>query len=193
MVLTDEQIIRKEIQLKERQLDDDPQAIYADTLREERVTNLLDQLNPDNLLTDIEHRIRGEKKDVYTKKWIPRTDNTKKISEELISNFISFLGAVLNQNVSMSNFSEREINGLMVVIISFVKNDLSVNDKKYGIEGDYTEMTRIANIICINCFATFKQALNGTLSRRIFGALKLDASLTKPDKNKLAENLAFWK
>ncbi|KKL96628.1 hypothetical protein LCGC14_1842530, partial [marine sediment metagenome] len=22
---------------------------------------------------------------------------------------------------------------------------------------------------------------------------KLDASLTKPDKNKLAENLAFWK
>ena len=193
MAITEEQIVSRQLNMQQEQIDNDPQSIYADSLREERASNLLDQLNPDNLLTDVEHRIRGEKKDPYTKQWIPISENAKEINEELISNFMSFLGAVLNQNVSMSNFSEKEINNLMKIIIAFVSSDLTTNDVKYGIQGNYTEMTRIANIICITCFATFKQALNGTLSRRVFGSLKLDASLTKPDNKNWRDSLAFWK
>ena len=192
MAFTEEQVFNRQMQMQQQELDNDPQSIHADSMREERATNLLDQLNPDHLLVDIEHRIRGEKKDEYTQQWVPISKNfIKEINEELISNFMSFLGAVLNQNVSMSNFSEKEINNLMKIIINYISNDLTVNDSKYGLKGDYTEMTRIGNIICINCFATFKQAMHGTLSRRIFGSLKLDASLTK-NENKM-ENLAFWK
>ncbi len=193
MVLTEEQVVQKQLQMQQEQIDGDPQQIYADSLREERTSNLLDQLNPDNLLVDVEHRIRGEKKNPFTKQWEPRTGASRIINEQLISNFMSFLGAILNQNVSMSNFSEREINNLMRIIISYVSNDLTTNDQKYGLSGDYTEMTRIANIICITCFATFKQALNGTLSRRVFGSLKLDASLTRNDNKNWRDSLAFWK
>ena len=50
---------------QDKQIANDPNAMYADMAREERATNILAQINPDNLLTDIEHRIRGEKKDVY--------------------------------------------------------------------------------------------------------------------------------
>ena len=36
-------------------------AVYADFIRERKVENLLQQINPDNLLADIEARIRGYK------------------------------------------------------------------------------------------------------------------------------------
>ena len=147
-MVTEEQVIMKQLSQEDKKLEQDPNAIYADTLREEKTANLLDQLNPDNLLTDIEHRIRGEKKDPFTQKWIPISKKyTRAINEELVSNFVSFLGSILNQNTSMSNFSVNEINNMMQMIITYVKNDLTVNDEKSEIVGNWTEMARIGKII----------------------------------------------
>lgn len=199
MNLSEQDIAKKQLRQTDQQIaiekertENDPNAIYADEARESRAANLLDQLNPDNLLVDIEHRIRGEKKNPYTKQWEPISADAKPINQELITNFMSFLGAILNQNVSMSNFSADEINNMMSMIISYVKIDLTTNDEKYDIVGNYVEMTRIGNIICITCFATFKQALNGSLSRRVFGSLKMDASLINPPKKGFAEALKVW-
>lgn len=200
MGLTEQSIAKKQlsqadqqISQQQQQLDSDPNALYADEARESRATNILDQINPDNLLSDIENRIRGRKKNQYTKEWEPISQNQKPVNEELITNFMSFLGAILNQNVSMSNFSAGEINNMMSMIITYVKNDLTVNDVKYDIVENYTEMSRIANIICITCFSTFKQAMNGSLSRRVFGSLKMDASLVNDPKKSLGDTFKFWK
>ena len=93
----------------------------------------------------------------------------------------------------MSNFTTNEINNMMQMIITYVKNDLTVNDEKYEIVGNWTEMDRIANIICITCFSTFKQALNGTFSRRVFGAMKVSADLTKETKKGWKDAVQFWR
>ncbi len=191
--ITEAQIAVTQLGQNQQQIDNDPNAIYADTLRKEGTANLLDQLNPDNLLVDIEHRIRGEKKDPYSGAWVPISPGQTGISEELVSNFISFLGAILNQNTSMSNFSADEINNMMEMIVVYVGIDLDVNDVKYGIEDNYPEMWRIAHIISISCFATFKQAMNGMLSKRIFGSLKVDAHLTDTNKSTMKDALAFWR
>lgn len=192
MVLTEEDVARTQLEQTQQQIDQDPAAVHADVLREDRVANLLDQLNPDNLMTDIEHRIRGEKKDPYTNRWVPISSDTKQVSEKLISNFMSFLGAILNQNTAMSNFSSDEINNLMMMIVTYVGIDLTVNDEEYGIVEDYPEMWRIANIVCITCFSTFKQAMNGMQSRRVFGGLKINASLTEDKKPGMKDAFAFW-
>ncbi len=191
--ITEGDIAAAQINQNQQQIDNDPNAIYADTLRKEGTANLLDQLNPDNLLSDIEHRIRGEKKDLYSNQWVPISKGQKPISEKLVSNFMSFLGAILNQNTSMSNFSADEINNMMEMIVVYVGIDLDVNDKEYGIEDNYPEMWRVAHIISISCFATFKQAMNGMLSKRIFGSLKVDAHLTDTNKSTMKDALAFWK
>lgn len=191
MAMTEEEMYQTQSNQAQQQIDNDPNAIHADMLREDRIGNLLEQLNPDKLMSEIEHRIRGEKFD-RRKGWIPMTTQKKEISEILISNFMSFLGAILNQNVSMSNFSAAEINNIMEVIIGFVARDLSVNDELYGIEEDYTEMDRIGNIILISCFATFKMAMNGMMSRRVFGSLKVNANLTEEKAPSMAEALKFW-
>ncbi len=174
-----------------QQQDNDPNALYADHMREEKVTNILQQIDPEGLLTEIEHRIRGEKKDIYTQEWVPINIHAKPVSEEMIANFISFLGAILNQNTCLSNFSQQEINNLMEVIIEWVRDDLSDNDEKYGIVGDYTEMTRIGNIICVTCLTVLKRSLNGQESRRVFKMMKVTESLTPPKKKGIMDMFKF--
>jgi len=174
-----------------RQLENDPQAIYAGSMTEDRVTNILSQINPDNLLTDIEHRIRGEKKD-FNGQWVKMSPNSQPVSEELVSDFMSFLGAILNQNTSMSNFKEGEVNNMMEMITDWVRDSFVVNAKRYGIEGQYTEYDRVGHIICSTCFAVFKRALNGRESARIFKMLRVSET-NNPQKSKLSDNFNFWK
>lgn len=113
----------------------DPNSLYADYMREEKTKNIIQQLNPDNLVEDIEHRIRGEKKNRFTGEWelINReADKKSKISELLISRYISFLAGILNQNTSMSNYTSNEINNLMDMVVEHIKYDLSDNSEEYG-------------------------------------------------------------
>jgi hypothetical protein len=177
---------------EKQRLENDPQAIYAETLREDKVSNILSQINPDNLLSDIEHRIRGEKKNIYTNQWQPISEGIEPISPLLISNFMSFLGSTLNQSTAMSNFSNNEINNLMDLIIDWVSNELRTNAKLYGIEGKYTEYSRIGHIICLSCFTVFKRALNGQESRRVFKIFKVSESSGGQKKGGFIENLKFW-
>ncbi len=178
-------------QQQQEQIASDPQSIYADGMREEKATNILQQINPDNLLTDIEHRIRGEKKD-YTGQWVMIATKGKQVSEELVSTFISFLGCILNQNTSMSNFKEQEVNNLMGMITDWVRRDLIVNARKYGIEGEYTEYDRIGHIICATCFSVFKRALNGREASRIFKMMRMNENIQGEKRGSLKDNFKFW-
>ena len=175
----------------ETQIANDPNAAYADDMRKEKTVNILQQINPDNLLADIEHRIRGEKKD-FSGDWSLISPTAVKVSEELISDFISFLGCILNQNTSMSNFSPAEINNLMDLIRNWVRGHLVVNATRYGIEGRYSEYDRIAHIICSTCFTVLKRAQNGQESRRIFKIMKLTESNNAGKKGGFMENFKFW-
>jgi hypothetical protein len=180
----------------------DPNSLYADYMREEKTRNVIEQINPDNLLEDIEHRIRGEKKNRLTKEWESISKKQLPISELLISNYVSFLGAFLNQNTSLSNFSAQEINNLMFVVIDYLRDDLSDNAEmynfvrfdKYGNEiTDYNEMSRIGNIIAMSTFAVLKRAQNGMESRRIFAGLKMNESISPPQQKKsMMDALKFW-
>lgn len=174
------------------QIANDPNAMYNQQMIEDKVTNILQQINPDNLLSDIEHRIRGEKKDV-TGEWTTISKDKKVISEELVADFISFLGSILNQNTSMSNYSPSEINNLMELIRNWVMGHLVVNAERYGIEGEYSEYDRIGHIICLTCFTVFKRAQNGQESRRIFKIMKLTES-SNPNRSKggFMDNFKFW-
>lgn len=183
--------------------EESPSSLYADAMREEKVANIIQQLNPDNLVEDIEHRIRGEKKNRYTKDWEKiNPKSTKVISDLLIENYISFLSSILNQNTSLSNFSSGEINNLMSMVVEHIGNDLSDNAEEYGFVKkdaygnsiiDFNEMTRIGMIICSTTFAVFKRALNGMEARRIFSGLKVSENLNPMQPKKgFFDALKFW-
>lgn len=172
----------------------DPNTIYAENLKEEKLHNILQQINPDNIMADIEHRIKGYRKDIMTNEWVKINKDSPELNAELVSNFMSFLGSILNQNTSMSNFSASEINGIMDMLIEYIADDLDVNDKKYGLEGEYQEMSRIGNIISMTVFTVLKRAQNGMEARRIFSALKINENLTQaPQQKGMLDAMKFWK
>ena len=180
--------------LLKKQQESDPNALYADNMREEKVANVIAQLDPQNLLEGIEYKLRGQKFNKETQEW-ENIGNVKiNINEVLISRLMSFLGSVLNQNTTLSNYSINEINNRMELVIDYIRDDLSDNDVEYGLVGNYTEMTRIGMIICETVSSVFRRALNGMESRRIFNALKVTESLTQAPQNQtMKEAFKFWK
>ncbi|KKM69077.1 hypothetical protein LCGC14_1454480 [marine sediment metagenome] len=186
--MDDQEFVRNQ---QQEAIANDPNAMYADAIREEKAINILAQIDPGNLLTDIEHRIRGEKKDMYGQ-WSKISRSNGEVSEELVSDFISFLGSILNQNTSMSNFKEQEVTNMMEMIIDWVRTNLVVNAENYGIEGNYPEYDRVAHIICSTCFTVFKRALNGAESRKIFRMMKMNETINPSKENKFTDNFKFW-
>lgn len=182
----------EEYELMKQQQENDPNVLYADAMRDEKVKNVIAQIDPSNLLDEIEHRLRGEKFNKLTEEWVPISLNAKKLNEELISKLVSFLGSILNQNTTLSNYSINEVNNRMEMVIEYLRDDLSDNDEKYGIDGDYTEMTRIGMIILETISSVFRRALNGMESKRIFNALRVTESLTSATKPGLKDAFKFW-
>lgn len=128
--ITPQQEMQFSREQQDNQLASDPNSLYADSMREEKLKNIIAQLNPELLLSEIEHRIRGEKKDALTGEW---TAIGQTISEDLVQNYIAFLNVYLTQNNSLSNFSPQEINNIMSVIIDYIRDDLSDNSYRYGL------------------------------------------------------------
>lgn len=119
-------------QMMTEQQSGDPNVVYADSMREEKIKNVIAQLNPELLLSEIEHRIRGEKKNHFTDSW-EQISGVSEVDERLVQKYISFLNAYLTQNNSLSNFTPDEINNIMSVVIDFVRDDLSDNAEEYGL------------------------------------------------------------
>jgi hypothetical protein len=168
-------------------------AVYADYVREKKVENLISQINPDNILADVENRLKGFRKDVYSQQWI-KIANAPEVHPLLVGRFISFLGAFLNNNVTLSNYTEHEINKIMFAVIEYVIDDFRTHSIIYGIH-DYSERTRIGLIICSTVFATLKRAMNGSEASRLFKSLRIGEQLNpnaQKDQSMLSA-LKFWK
>lgn len=148
--------------------------MYATLMQEEKVRNVISQINPDNQLADLQMRLRGFVKDPFTEAYEKIDPDAPEPSPLLIRRYIGQLGSVLNGNTTFSNLSTIEINRIMKVIIEWLVDDLNANAETYGIGNDYTERTRIGNIILTTTFLALKRALNGTESRRIFGSLNMN-------------------
>lgn len=192
MVSEQQEQMNFEASQQQKALDSDPQAIYADQMREEKAANILAQLDPDNLLTDIEHRIRGEMKDKLSGQWV-RINKNVVVSDLLVSNCMSFLGSIVNQNTTMSNYSTGEVNALMENIIEFIKQDFVVNKEAYGLYDNYSEYNRIGFIILQTCSAVFKRSLNGGEGKRVFKMLKVNESVgSAKAKGSWKDNFKVW-
>ena len=167
--------------------------LYANAIQEERIRNVISQLDPENQLKDIEMRIRGYKKNPMTQEWEKIDPDSPEPPRLLISRFISYLSSIMNQNTTQCNLSENQINNLMKLAIEYVSDELDSNAEIYQLENNYTERTRIGHILLNSMFFTLCRALNGKEAQRMWKSLSLVESMNQQPKNKLADALRFWK
>lgn len=168
--------------------------LYANYIQEERIKNILSQLDPENQLKEIEMRIRGYKKNMITTEWEKIDPDSPEPPRLLVSRFISYLSSIMNQNTTQGNLSERQVNSIMKLSIEYISDELDSNADIYDLENNYTERTRIGHIILNSIFFVLSRALNGQEARRMWKSLSLNESFTQtPQKNRLAEAFKFWK
>ena len=170
--------------------------MYANILQEERVKNIIAQVAPENHLLEIEMRIRGYKKDLYTGEWKKIDPNGPEVNGRLVERVTSYLSSILSQNTSLSNLTEQQINGIMRLVIRWVSDELDSHSEEYGLRSDYTERTRIGHIIFNSIFMVLSRALNGQEARRLWKSISLSegTQFGQPkSSSKWKEALQFWK
>ena len=168
--------------------------LYANAIQEEKIKNVIAQLDPENQLKDIEMRIRGYKKNPFTQEWEKIDPDSPEPPRLLVMRFISYLSSLMNQNTTQSNLSDMQINALMRQSINYVSDELDSNAGLYNLENNYTERTRIGHILLNSMFMCLNRALNGQEAKRMWKAMSLSESFnTSPPKSKFSESLKFWK
>ena len=172
-----------------------PNELYANAIQEEKVRNVISQLDPDNQLQEIEMRIRGYKKNRFTGGWDKIDETIPEPPKLLVARFISYLGSIMNQNTTQGNLSENQVNKIMNIVIEYVVDELDCNEDLYNLKDNYTEKTRIGDIIINSIFFVLTRALNGQEARRMWGSLNLNESYSQnqQQKSKFLEALKFWK
>lgn len=168
--------------------------VYATALQEQRVTNIISQISPEHQLIEIEMRIKGYRKDHRKNRWVKIDENAPEPHHLLVSRFMAYLSSILNQNTTLSNLSDLQINRIMKLVIEYIVDDIDTNATTYGIASDYTERTRIGHIILNSVFFVLSRALNGQEARRMWKTLSLTESLDQPQQKKgLLDSLKVWK
>lgn len=171
--------------------------VYSDLMREERIANIISQLNPDVIIDEVEHRLKGLRRDRQTGSWKPISETVKPLSPLLISDFIGFLSAILNTGTTFSNLSKEEINRIMNLIVEWTVDSLQDNEVAYNIVDNPAEKQRVFLMICSTCFFCFKRAQDGMEARRFFSALKVNENSgamipQQQQKKGLLEHFKFW-
>ena len=168
--------------------------LYAGAIQEDKIKNIVSQLDPENQLKEIEMRIRGFKKNVFTNEWERIDPDSPEPPKLLIMRFISYLSSIMNQNTTQSNLSEQQVNAMMKLVIGYVTDELDSNAGLYNLENNYTERTRIGHIMLNSTFFVLNRALNGQEAKRMWKAMSLSESFNQqPQKSKWGEAIQFWK
>ena len=147
--------------------------VYSAIIQERKIENVLEQLNPDKLIVEIEFRLKGYKKNQFTKTWELIGKEEKQVSDKLIVDCLSLLSSLLTNNTTLSNYSPDEINRIMQTIIRKLIDMIRENSHEYGLAENYAERDRVCLIILNSTFASLKRAQGGLESKRLFDSLDI--------------------
>jgi len=158
---------------------------------EEEVKNIVAQIDPQRILDNLNHALKGE---YYSKEqggWI-------KIGEPLINNagrgwIISFFTSIMNNASTMGTITEQQFSYLMEGVINTVTREFRCNLEKFGFvshskkykEGVYenkgtpdtSRMSTISEMIYQRTLIIYSRSIKGTESKRVFGSLKMSDNL----------------
>lgn len=156
--------------------------IYSAVIQEKRVEGIMDQLNPERLIIEIEFRLKGYKKNQFTRKWELIGKKEKELNDELISDVLSILSANLTNNTTLSNFTPDEINKIMKTLIRTLIDMIREKADIYGLLDNYAERDRIMIICLSTVFYALKRGQGGLESKRLFDSTRIGDNYRMPQQ-----------
>ncbi len=172
-----------------------PQDLYATEMNEEKIRNIITQISPTNQVEDIEMRIRGYKKNVYSGEWEPISEaSVNQVPEKMVGRYSSWLASFMNLNTTLGNLSAAQITKIMKQAVEWVVDDIDSHAEEYSVGDDYSERTRICDILLNSTFLVLNRSLNGSEARRFWSSLTLaESSSMNPMNQNKSDWWKFWK
>lgn len=138
--------------------DDDTPGYAPIGWRPDSKADLLEKINPDQIVETIRHKLMGEEE--INGKW-EKNDllKEKAISPEGAWQIANLMLSVSSKNVSLSNLKDHEIKARTMGVVRTVQYLLLKNWKKWKIKG-IDQLEFVNQIILSNTFITLKQPEN---------------------------------
>jgi len=161
--------------------------VPAEYMGEEEVTNIVGQIDPQRILDNLNHSLKGEYYNKEEGAW-------EKVGDELVNTacrgwIISYLTALMNNASTMGVIQEQQLSSLMEGVIKSVTREFKCNLEKFGFvpPGKYydkeiyenkgtpntSRMDSIAEMIYQRAFLILTRSLKGTESSKIFRSLSM--------------------
>lgn len=170
-----------------------PNELYAQEMIENKMNNILAQISPSVQIEEIEMRIKGYKKDIYSKQWEEKPSINTSIPDIMIERYISWLSSFMSINVIMGNLSARQITRIMMICVEWIVDDIDSHSEEYGFFSDSTEKTRVGDMLLFNTFFVLNRSLDGSEAKRFWKSFSLsENSQSNPNQNK-GDWWKFWK
>lgn len=168
----------------------------------EEIKNIVGQIDPQRILENLNHALRGEYFSKETGQW-------EKVGEELINDkgrgwIISFFTSILNNASTMGTINEKQFSFLMEGVIMTITKEFRCNLEKFGFvprdkslpkgvyenkgTPDTSRMNTITEMVYQRAFLIYSRSLAGSESKRIFKSLSLSDSMGHGDNNAQKKN-----
>ena len=160
---------------------------------EAEITNIVGQIDPNTIIDNLDHALKGEQWNKELGAWIQNASKTPLVNDACRGAIISYLDGILNNNTTMGWVDEKRLSYIMEAIIQSIKRMFVVNLEEYGFvepgigfekrdyynrgSPDTARMTLVANMVFVVCYMVLSRALNGMESRRIFKSLSMQDSM----------------
>lgn len=168
-----------------------PQYNYS---KDEEIKNIVSQINPKNIIDDLNHALKGEYYNKDLQEWVVNSSGKPLVNDSCRGFVISYLDGILTNNTTMGNIDEKRLSLLMESIIEtinknfvcrleefgFVDKGVTYNKNIYENKGtpDTARMTMVANMVYKVCFLVLSRAVRGQESIRIFKSLSMVDNLS---------------
>jgi len=157
------------------------------------VDNIVEQINPQNIIDNFDHALKGEYYDKEKGIWAMNASGKKMVNDNCRGALISFLTGIMNNASTMGIIDKNQLSFLMEGVIESINRMFVVNLEEFGFvpkgigynKGEYenkgtpdsARMTMVSNMIFAITFLIYSRSLNGMESRKIFSSLSMTDQL----------------
>jgi len=157
------------------------------------MANVLDQINPQQIIDNLDHSLKGEIFNKETGAWEMNPSKKPLVNNSCRGAIISYITGLLTNNTTMAIVDKNQLSGVMESVIETLTRTFVVNLEEYGFvepgpgfekeayenKGvpDTARMTMVANMVYAVVFLVLTRALNGMESKKIFSSLSMSDTM----------------
>jgi len=123
--------------------------------------NVIEQIDPERLITDIKHILQGEDKDDDGKWTLPKGSEPH-LNLAGVHRFGAFLRMIINKNLIFTKYKGDDLREVLLDIETDVNDHLRMNAKKYEIKAE--NYILVVNMIIHPIEAAYKRSIDGFTS-----------------------------